>query len=130
MNCEKLLYDGHASLNCDPRNYIHSARNSFLDLCFSDIDSSPEHSPALVPEDKYHPALDITLNFQLELVPNNSSFYLFKKANYAELNTFYLRTNWSDLYKLKTIDSKLDFFYVNVFEGVKQFVPIHLQKTQ
>ena len=128
VKCEKLLYDGYASLNCAQRNYILNARNSSLDLCFSDIDSSPERPLAQVSADKYHPALDITLNFQPGLVPNNSSSYLFKKANYAELNTFYLRTNWIDLYKLETIDSKLDFFYIQIFEGVNQFVPIHTHK--
>lgn len=127
-DCEKLLYDCYSLLNCTQRNHILNAHNSALDLCFSDIDISPEHSLALVPEDTYHPALDITLNFQPGLVPIYSSTYSFKKANYAELNTFYLRTNWIDLYKLSTIDSKLDYLYAKIFEGINQFVPAYTYK--
>nr|XP_036214872.1 uncharacterized protein LOC118680230 isoform X2 [Bactrocera oleae] len=133
VECEKKLYDGFASLNCTQQNYIQNAWNSTLDLCFSDIDSSPEHAVALVPEDKYHPAIDILLNFRQGLTPDNSSSYVFKKANYAALNTSLLRTNWIDLYKLETIDIHVhkpsnypSWFSHDLIHKVKQKKSAHL----
>nr|XP_036222917.1 uncharacterized protein LOC118681626 [Bactrocera oleae] len=133
VECEKQLYDGFASLNCTQQNYIQNAWNSTLDLCFSDIDSSPEHAVALVPEDKYHPAIDILLNFRPGLTPDNSSSYVFNKANYAALNTSLLRTNWIDLYKLETIDIHVhkpsnypSWFSHDLIHKVKQKKSAHL----
>ncbi|XP_036322182.1 uncharacterized protein LOC118736201 [Rhagoletis pomonella] len=129
-NCTNLLYDCYSSSGCKQCNCILNAQNNTLDLCFSDIDISPNITPALVPEDKYHPALAVELDFKPSLTPDASPIYVFKKANYINLNAFFMRTNWVDLYKQETVDDKLDWLYHKIYEGVSQFVPVYSNKSR
>ncbi|XP_053955139.1 uncharacterized protein LOC128861205 [Anastrepha ludens] len=126
--CTRLLYDSYSTSGCKQCNRVFNEQGNLLDLCFSNTGTIPYGTVALVPEDKYHPALAFQLNFQPSLTPVGIPNYAFKKADYASLNVFFMRTNWTDLYQQKSVDEKLRWLYNIIQEGVTQFVPVYFSK--
>lgn len=70
-------------------------------------------------EDKYHPVLQILLEFMN--LPNNLAFSL-KKAKYAKLNSYFLKVISSEMYELYTIYDKSNILYNAVFDPIEQLV--------
>ncbi|XP_050339492.1 uncharacterized protein LOC126765855 [Bactrocera neohumeralis] len=126
--CTKIIYENLSMLGCQQFNNVLNIDHKTLDLCFSNAGIVLCKTPAIIEEDKLHPAIDITLEFNTHLRPEVSSSYVFKKADYDSLNNFFIRTNWIDLYKIDYIDDKLNWFYQKVYEGVDKFVPLHAKK--
>ncbi|XP_049307597.1 uncharacterized protein LOC125777270 [Bactrocera dorsalis] len=109
--CTKIIYENLSMLGCQQFNNVLSNHHKTLDLCFSNAGIVLFKTPAIIEEDKLHPAIDITLEFNTHLRPEVSSSYVFKKADYDSLNNFFIRTNWTDLSKIDYIDDKLNWFY-------------------
>lgn len=45
------------------------------------------------------------------------------------MNGFFLRYNWIDLYKLESLENKVNWFYDIINEGISQYVPIRIINT-
>lgn len=82
----------------------------------------------LIDEDKHHPALNLIANIQTNLKQNNAPKYIFRNADYQSLNRFFVSCSWIDLYKLHSIDDKVNWFYDKINEGIAQYVPLHYRK--
>lgn len=84
-----------------------------------------EGTAAISDEDKHHPPLSISIDIKTSLTIQCAPTYVFKKADYVELNRFFLRTNWIELYELESLDGKVRCFYSKINEAIAQFVPVH-----
>lgn len=123
-DCAQLLYDDMNLVGCAQHNFIVKENNRTLDLCFGNDDIRVDKADAFVEEDKHHPALSMEIVYQPALIPKLSPFYLFKHGNYALLDLYFLRTNWLDLYRLRSLDDKVSWLYDKVHDGMKQFIPL------
>lgn len=128
-NCENLLYSRMILHNCQQYNIIKNKNDNMLDLCFSSTDIRVKKAEPLTNEDKYHPALKIKLDIQINLKQNNTPSYSFRNADYQGLNGFFLSTNWVQLYMIDTIEDKINWFYNLVNEGIAQYVPIYSKRN-
>ncbi|XP_017477119.1 PREDICTED: uncharacterized protein LOC108367084 isoform X2 [Rhagoletis zephyria] len=129
VECESILYEKFLLSGCLQQNNTYNEHGRMLDLCFSDLNLLINKADPIIQEDAYHPALVVQHKFRANLKQNDVPTYVFKKADYAALNSFFLGANWIDLYKLENIDDKLSWFYEIVYSGIAQFVPIFVKKN-
>lgn len=117
---------------------INGVRNIFgklLDLVF--VNDPKECSvnradPVTLPEDQYHPAIEISCNIPNVIRNKNSvrreKYFCFKRANYNDLNSLLVNTNWLELLttpksKPCFIDEMVDRFYNIMFEYMSECIP-------
>lgn len=129
VECETILFEKFLLSGCLQQNNTYNEHGRMLDLCFSDLNLLINKTDPINQEDAYHPALVVQHKFRTNLKQNDVPTYVFKKADYAALNSFFLSVNWIDLYKLENIDDKVSWFYEIVYWGVAQFVPILVKKN-
>lgn len=128
-DCENLLYNDMILAGCIQINNILNNSGRLLDLCFSSIDTQTERGDSILEEDGHHPALVINICHKANLKPNNKPHYSFKRADFVSLNALFLQTNWIELYKLDSVEDKLNWLYSIINEGIAKHVPIHTAKT-
>uniref|UniRef100_A0A0K8UPJ4 Endonuclease/exonuclease/phosphatase domain-containing protein n=1 Tax=Bactrocera latifrons TaxID=174628 RepID=A0A0K8UPJ4_BACLA len=128
LDCENLLYEVYASLGCTQLNDILNEHQGLLDFCFSNLDVSIQNTQSITPLDKYHPALEVTINILHQLKPANIPSLSFRKADYVSLNTFFLTTNWSQLYSHESLDDKVNYLYKIIKDGISPHVPVYINK--
>ncbi len=127
--CVNLLYSNMFLVNCEQLNAITNDYNKTLDLCFSNTNIKVTRGDPLIYEDKHHPSLNIRVDTLANLKESKSPKYIFKNANYLDLNGFFLTCNWIELYKLESIDDKVDWFYNVINEGIIRHVPVSNNKA-
>ncbi|XP_037811948.1 uncharacterized protein LOC119603822 [Lucilia sericata] len=130
------LLDSIADLALFQINDIPNILGKLLDLVF--VDQPDEYSiqrinPLLIPEDFYHPTLEITASIKLHLPAkpdlNNKKVFDFKKADYFKLN-FLLSTEKLFEYHPYSIlnphnfDLILNQFYDGLFKCFKASIPM------
>lgn len=104
-------------------NGICNYQNRLLDLMFINefMDISVERSiPIVLPEDLYHPTIEVNLPISLESIDKTTGVnyaLCFKKANYQLLNYYLNHTNWMELFSLSniTLDEIVERFYIKIF---------------
>lgn len=108
-------------------NNIINIQNKTLDLILTNmnIDVIRESEP-LVEEDKFHPALELSVNINFNKKVNNNvntNNYNFKKANfvglYSELNTI----DWSFLEVDTNVNNTVDLFYEHLYVIMNKYIP-------
>lgn len=115
-------------LDLSQYNFFHNAYDNLLDLVFSNTPLSIEKSDfPLVNEDSCHPAIDIYLTDVTvpTIKPSIRKKYLFRKADYLNLNTNFSCYDWSFL-STQTLQDAIDNFYISLKTAISEFVP---QKT-
>lgn len=105
-----------------------------MDLVF--VNEPSEYSlkradPVTIPEDRYHPTLEINLNLPV-LHDTQNKFnvkdYCFKRANYDDLNYYLNNTDWLHLLANangtpNSIDSMIRIFYETVQNYMNECIP-------
>ncbi|KAJ3640833.1 hypothetical protein Zmor_027371 [Zophobas morio] len=116
-------------------NSISNFYGNILDLLF--VNNSGQFNidhliPALVPEDRHHPALFLTVT--IPLTTKNSSFpssnncrYNFRRANFCRLYEDLCDINWSFLDSIDDVNLALDKFYDSLYLIINLHVPLTKQ---
>lgn len=128
-DCDNLLYTGLASIGCTQRNNVPNEHHGLLDLCFSSVEINIGSTESVVSTDKYHPTLEITMELTPELKAAQSSSPALKKADYENLNAFFLTTDWTELHAHDSLEVKMKYFYDTVQDGISRYVPAHINKS-
>ncbi|XP_049306113.1 uncharacterized protein LOC115066450 [Bactrocera dorsalis] len=126
--CANMVYSEMSVANCQQYNKIRNINDRTLDLCFSSIEIYVNSAEAIIDEDKHHPAISIHAEIKANLKTNVAPTYAFKNADYWGLNYFFLRINWIELYKLVSLDDKVNWLYDKISDGIVQFVPVHTNR--
>lgn len=114
-----------------------NSHNRILDLIFADdvfakstilLSSNP-----LVGIDTYHPPIECY--FDIYYTPelknsSTSSYYVFDRVDFSELNKFYGSIDWSFICTTSDIDLAVQKFYEILFEGIDIYVPKRTFKSQ
>lgn len=79
----------------------------------------------LVPEDPYHPTIDIILKKPMEFMANDESFkrFNFRKGNYEQIRSELTNTDWSFISNFE-LDKSLDLFYNIINLLIEKYIPI------
>lgn len=124
-----------ASLCTIQINFVKNFKNNLLDLIFLDntIDFRLSRcTPTVLPEDQYHPTLELQLDIGTKASVNskNSSckVFLFKKCNLDNLNQLLESTEWHSLFPVtlsteSDLDKAIDNFYSIVLGYLETTVP-------
>lgn len=115
-------------VNCEQLIKIVNDHGKTLDLCFSNTNIEVTRGDPIIYEDKHHPSLSIRVDTLANLKENSSPKYIFKNANYLDLNGFFLFCSWNRLYELESIDEKVNWFYNALNEGILKYVPVYNRK--
>lgn len=129
VDCENLLYNNMILAGCTQVNNTLNNKGRHLDLCFCSADAQAEKTEPILEEDGHHPAIIIHISRKANLKPSNKPQYSFKRANYVALNSLFLHTNWIELYKLDSVEDKLNWFYGILEVGIAKHVPIYTPKS-
>lgn len=126
-------------LNLYQINGIYNVNRKLLDLIFVNdcIDISIHRTvPITLPEDCYHPTIELTTSFSHVHLPGsvrNSKLkdFCFKKANYHKLNELLINTNWNNLLSIPispvipaAIEDVITKFYDRLHYIINQSVPM------
>lgn len=126
-----ILYD----LSLFQLNGVLNHHFKLLDLIF--VNETAEcyikrSNPITIPEDRYHPTIEINIYVPPELVAAPSSkkdkAFCFKQSNYILLNELLNNTNWNNLLSLPTgtmsdIDRKTEIFYNKMYSFMDICIP-------
>ncbi|GBM93488.1 hypothetical protein AVEN_240941-1 [Araneus ventricosus] len=123
--------------NLDQFNNNFNCNNKFLDLILTDIDFSHisvwHSDKPLVPEDKHHPALSISICFVADH-PNrknmNISRYDFRSADFLAMWCFFREIDWSFLLNFNDIDKAVFSFYNCLNDVFSRTVPLRQTVTR
>ncbi|GBL78927.1 putative RNA-directed DNA polymerase from transposon BS [Araneus ventricosus] len=118
-------------------NNTFNCNNKFLDLILTDIDFSHisvwHSDKPLVPEDKHHPALSISICFVADH-PNrknvNISRYDFRRADFLAMWCFFREIDWSFLLNFNDIDKAVFSFYDCLNDVFSRTVPLRQTVTR
>ncbi|GBN42060.1 putative RNA-directed DNA polymerase from transposon BS, partial [Araneus ventricosus] len=118
-------------------NNTFNCNNKFLDLIFTNIDFSHisvwHSDKPLVPEDKHHPALSISICFVADH-PNrknvNISRYDFRRADFLTMWCFFREIDWSFLLNFNDIDKAVFSFYDCLNDVFSRTVPLKQTVTR
>lgn len=129
------LYNNVAGFCFYQINGIKNVFGKLLDLVFVNepkVCSINRSEPLTLPEDLYHPTIEISCNIPNVLPDTNSTRkakqFCFKRANYNDLNNLLNNTNWLQLLNIQNgephnIDDMVDRFYITLFEYLNECVP-------
>jgi hypothetical protein len=114
----RQLNDTLAFLGLESRNNISNCNQCTLDLVVCDKLSrtTVTREASVVPEDRHHPSLLITieipsLSFPKPSDPNILNFkYNFRKGNYLSLYNSLYNTNWNYIKQYNEVNEALNFF--------------------
>ena len=126
---ENMVINEFYSLGLSQHNFIYNFNNKLLDLCLSNTDISVKKYPSVLPEDKHHPSLNISLNLQTVTQIDNNLYYSFHNGDYGGLNNYLLSINWIQIYALNSLNDKLKTFYRILHEGIELFVPKYPRRS-
>lgn len=125
----KHLSDFLTFLSLHQCNNITNNLNRILDLVISNecITISKANDP-LVNEDLHHPSLNWTHNLHIskspkELSPDTIFYFNFHKANFQELYSELLLSDWNFLLRYHDANSACQAFYEFLFSILERFVP-------
>ena len=113
----------------DSLSTILNEHHGLLNLCFSSIEIIISNTESIIFIDKYHPTLEITVELLPELKTAELPSLAFKKADYANLNAFFLTTDWSELYAHVSLEEKISYFYETIQDGISLYVPVHINRS-
>jgi len=109
--------DGLLELSLQQVSVIRNSLNRQLDLVFvldpSEVTVS-RIDPLVVPEDQYHPTLELTIclpsvdTLSPSLSPNKCR--CFRKCDFSKLNNLTSQYNWKNLYNCLDIESATELF--------------------
>lgn len=121
-------------------NIVYNKCDGMLDLVLSNFNPEQvlvsEGSEPLVPIDKYHPALEVTLRFQCDAVARSPSSpprtrrpgafpnWDWHKADFLGLYTALKSLDWSDMLSMAEVDDAVELFYHRIYNCISQYVPI------
>lgn len=117
-------------------NNVLNCNNCLLDLVLSNVICTVhKETSALVPEDIYHPALNIEISFYQN---KNESFpvettqkrYNFRKANFPVLYDHILNVDWSSLNKYTCVNEACDHFYSVLCSIFDNCVPLSIVRKR
>lgn len=129
-DCERDILDMCSYLNLSQLNNVPNVNNRILDLIFSNEDDvnvyeSPEF---IVPIDKHHPSLIISIPYTVDDNPKISiSCYNFKNADYNKINEALSNIDWTILNE-GDIDQNTDFFYSQLYNVISNNIPLTQHK--
>lgn len=108
-------------------NSVLNAQNKILDLVLCNLPCSVERAvDILLPEDSYHPALTIDIeygeHYQNFPVHNNND-YNFKRANFNNLYNDLLLTDWNSILNSNNVNVAVTEFYSTLNELISKHVP-------
>ena len=127
--CDRLHSFGLYQLN---HVLNHLSRSLDLVFCnFVDDISVSRSSGSLVPEDNYHPSLDIFCNIKLHSNFNVASVYKFdyKNSDYTNICADLASHDWTEFLNGNDIDTLCIEFYHTVFLAIYKYTPVVLVKT-
>ena len=136
LTCSRLsiLHDFSSFLNLTQYNHIKNDHEGLLDLVLANfVCQVGSDSLPLVPADKYHPVLNISVPLD-NLVTNNfpannaNRKYNFKKANFPLLYSLLSDCNWELSGNFDDVNNFLTVFYQKLDEILQQCVPLYLGK--
>ncbi|KAK9693740.1 hypothetical protein QE152_g34006 [Popillia japonica] len=118
-------------LNIKQFNRIVNADNKLLDLILSNLNCSiaiSRNNCPLVPEDSYHPALNINIEYtstnRPSRSPNSTKLRVnFRKANFAALYEDLFHADWSFPKDFKDVDFAVNSVYKTLYNTLKKYVP-------
>ncbi|GBN78909.1 hypothetical protein AVEN_101668-1, partial [Araneus ventricosus] len=118
-------------------NNTFNCNNKFLDLILTDIDFSQisvwHSDKPLVPEDKHHPALSISICFVADH-PNRKNVniyrYDFRRADFLAMWCFFREIDWSFLLNFNDIDKAVFSFYNCLNDVFSRTVPLRQTVTR
>ena len=111
-------------------NTITNISNSILDLMLFQDDSCVvcKADDCIVPQDDYHPPLDIIVPFNFN---NKNSSHLcdgyyrdFKSANFNLLNDYLGSIAWDSLLAHGSLDDMVNIFYNTIYSAIEIYVPL------
>lgn len=132
---EDEIFNNLTDISLYQINGIKNCFDKLLDLVFVNEPNECTISrtyPVSLPEDIYHPTIEISCNLHsCNPVKNNSSnekFFCFKRANFTELISFIHNTNWLQLlalsdYSAHSVDEMVDKFYKTMLEYMDECIP-------
>lgn len=124
-----VLLENMYYLELQQVNHTNNSNGRILDLIFTDElhdlhINTPEMTLSNI--DQHHPALELTFNTKnIPTLKHKAkiSVYIFKDANFDELNNFYNSVDWSFIQNVNDIDRVVEQFYALIFNGIDRFVP-------
>ena len=130
----QLLRNFIEFLSLEQHNGVPNESGRIVDLVLSKIRCHIFHDNVpLVPEDKHHPALFISLSLSTQ---HHNSFpvklshksYNFKKANFPGLYNELFVTNWTFLTEFNNINLACNAFYTKFYAILDSYVPQYTTK--
>ena len=118
-------------------NAVRNISGRTLDLVFSNIECGiMEDELAISRVDNYHPPLRVTVVGRIEqkkqfgVCRDESRSFNFRKANFPQLYSKILNTDWSSIYNCSNIDEACEKFY-NVLHNIfKETVPYKMSRNR
>lgn len=129
--CDSLV-NFSSFLGLTQRNSTPNWQGKFLDLCLttSETVSVDKSKVPLVPEDKYHPALDIKMTIQtpvLRQMPSGQNVeksFDYAGGDYVGLYGYFSDFNWSSILESPNVNDQVNQLTAVVQEGMKKFIPL------
>lgn len=126
-----ILHNLVSLLNFTQFNCIANCDNRFLDLIFCTFNtcSVTRDSEPLLPEDRYHPALNISLTVKNLSYVNfplctSTKVYNFKRANFPMLYNDILNIDWNFLLVVNDVNRACDLFYAKLYSVFDKHIPL------
>lgn len=128
-----MLHNLCHMLDLQQSNNILNINNKLLDLVFASVNvrtSVSTTNQVLVPEDMYHPALEVTIDIDTCVQPPNfpsatSSRFDFHRVDYDVLCSALSIEDWSWIGELTDVNLTLDVFYDQLNSVFERYVPKH-----
>lgn len=129
-NCEKsILMQQFLSIhNLKQYNSVSNHMDRFLDLVIANVDVfvNDASDMSLVPVDRYHPALNVSL--YIEKVKNQNQYtnkytYNYSQGNFLLLHHLIEQCDWSNVLACRDASACLDAFYINMYRCLDASIP-------
>lgn len=119
-------------LNLKQHNNVLNHQFNALDLCFSNMDSVrvARGELPLVPQDTYHPALDIVLSFENSSVRAHSSdspphtSYNLSAGDYVGMHHYLTSFDWALILESPDVNDQVMLFTQTVRKAMDTFIPL------
>jgi len=125
---------GLLELSLQQVSFIRNSLNRQIDLMFvsnpSEVVTVSRIDAFVVPEDRYHPTMELTICLPcVDTIPLSVSptkMKCFQKCDYNKLNDMISENNWTNLYNCIDIESATELFYIVLNTFFNECVPDRL----
>lgn len=116
-------------------NGVYNICSNLLDLVFVNVPNEctvNRVDPVTLPEDRYHPTIEISCNIQgldcAKNVTKKEKNFCFQRTNYADFNNLLYNTNWLQLLSIPNglpnpVDKMIKIFYETMYQYMDECIP-------